>query len=73
MIYLCDTNRHLICVPYSIDNLHNKMAEELHIKKCWFHDDHYDIPKKRIKEITEKCQVISSRDIVRIIRQKYQK
>ena len=44
------------------------MAEELNIKKCWFHKDHYDIPKKRIDEITNKCKVISSKEIVNIIK-----
>ena len=66
MEYLCDKNRHLICFPYSIENLH-KMAEELNIKRCWFHKDHYDIPKRRIDEITKKCKVISSKEIVNII------
>jgi len=67
MEYLCDNSRHLICKPYSIENLH-KMAEELNIKRCWFHKDHYDIPKKRIDEITKKCKVISSKEIVNIIK-----
>ena len=66
MEYICDTKRHLICVPYSIENLH-KMAEELKIKRCWFHKNHYDIPKKRIEEITMKCRVVSSKEIVEII------
>lgn len=67
MEYLCDDKRHLICVPYSIENLH-KMADDLNIKRCWFHKNHYDIPKRRIKEITEKCRVISSQEVVRIIK-----
>ena len=67
MKYYCDNNRHLVCIPYSKNNLH-KMAEELNIKRCWFHRDHYDIPKKRIKEIQNKCEVVSSREIVKIIR-----
>jgi hypothetical protein len=67
MEYLCDNSRHLICKPYSIENLH-RMAEELNIKRCWFHKDHYDIPKKRIDEITNKCKVISSKEIVNIIK-----
>ena len=45
------------------------MAEQLDIKRCWFHKDHYDIPKSRIKEIKARCTVVSSKDIVRIIRQ----
>jgi hypothetical protein len=64
--YVCDRSRHLICVPYSIENLH-QMAEELNIKKCWFHKNHYDIPKKRIKEIEDQCQIVSSKEIVEII------
>lgn len=69
MKYLCDTARHLICVPYSIENLH-KMAEDLGIKKCWFHKDHYDIPKRRIAEITAKCEIVDGREIVKIVRPK---
>ena len=44
------------------------MANELGIAKCWFHKDHYDIPKRRIDEIESKCEIVSSRDIVNIIR-----
>ncbi len=67
MIYICDTQRHLICQPYSIENLHS-MAKDLGINRCWFHKNHYDIPKKRIKEISEKCQIVSSKEIVLIIK-----
>ena len=45
--FYCDRSRHLVCVPYSIEGLH-AMALELGIARCWFHEDHYDIPKKRI-------------------------
>ena len=65
-MYLTDGKRHLICYPYSIDNLH-AMADDLNIKRCWFHKDHYDIPKRRIKEIEDKCQFISSKVLVNII------
>jgi len=44
------------------------MALELNIKRCWFHKDHYDIPKLRIAEISSKCVIVSSKDIVRIIK-----
>lgn len=67
MRYLTDGKRHLICEPYSVDNLHH-MAEDLGINRCWFHKDHYDIPKRRIEEIEAKCEMITSKDIVRIIR-----
>lgn len=65
MTYYCDMSRHLVCFPYSIENLH-KMAEDLGIKRCWFHKDHYDIPKRRISEIKAKCEIVSSKDIVKI-------
>jgi hypothetical protein len=65
--YLCDNKRHLICVPYSIKNLH-RMANRLNISACWFHKDHYDIPLKRIEEINKKCIVVSQRRIFLIAR-----
>lgn len=72
MRYLTDGKRHLICDPYSIENLH-RMADDLDIKRCWFHKgksgkSHYDIPKTRIEEITSKCEVVSSKEIVKIMR-----
>jgi len=67
MKYYCDDSRHLVCVPYSIDNLH-RMAKDLYIKQCWFHKTHYDIPKKRISEIQCKCDIISSKEILAIIK-----
>lgn len=67
MTFYCDDARHLVCLPYSLEGLH-EMAGVLSIKRCWFHGDHYDIPKRRIEEITAMCTVVSSRDIVRIIK-----
>jgi hypothetical protein len=70
MRYLCDDSRHLICEPYSVENLH-RMAEHLGIKRCWFHGGkfpHYDIPKRRIAEITAKCIRVSPAEIVGIIK-----
>lgn len=72
--YFCDNERHLVCMPYSIENLH-KMAEDLGIKRCWFHKknrkSHYDIPKGRIEEIKNKCTTVTKREIVMIINSKY--
>lgn len=68
MEYFCDNARHLVCKPYSLENLH-LMAEDLNIKRCWFHKNHYDIPKRRIEEITQKCILVSSKDIVKIIKE----
>ncbi len=67
VVYYCDNQRHLVCIPYSIENLHN-MAMALNIKKCWFHTNHYDIPRRRIKEITKSCCLISPREILQIIK-----
>ncbi len=68
--YYCDQLRHLVCIPYSKENLH-KMAKDLNIKRCWYHNSngksHYDIPKKRIEEITAKCELVTSQRILTII------
>lgn len=64
---VADIHRHLVCVPYSVRNLH-RMATDLRIKKCWFHRDHYDIPKTRVAEIEKKSLIVSSSTIVRLIR-----
>ena len=71
MRYVCDEMRHLICVPYSIDGLH-EMANVLQIKKCWFHSGkypHYDIPKRRIAEIQGKCDLITPKELLVIIKE----
>lgn len=70
MIYYCDSARHLVCYPYSIEGMH-QMAFLLGIGRHWFHGNHYDIPKRRVVEISELCVVVSSKDIVRIINGEY--
>jgi len=70
MQYFCDNQRHLVCVPYSVENLH-KMAKDLKINLVWYHGgskSHYDIPKNRIKEIQERCIVVRPREILKIIK-----
>ena len=67
LTYVTDKKRHLVCVPYSIENLH-QMAKELKIHKCWFHKNHYDIPKLRIEEIEKQCKIVDPKNIVEIIR-----
>lgn len=69
-MYVTDGKRHLVCIPYSTENLH-AMAADLGIGRHWFHKNHYDIPKKRMDEITSKCTLVSSKDIVKIIRGTY--
>ncbi len=67
MEYVCDNYRHLICIPYSVENLH-QMADDLGIKRCWFHKNHYDIPKRRLDEIKSRCIIVSSKEIIEILR-----
>lgn len=71
LTYYCDgVKRHLVCIPYSVENLH-RMALDLRIGKHWFHAGekaHYDLPKTRIAEITSKCQLVNSRTILTIIK-----
>lgn len=69
--YYIDDKRHLICVPYSVEELH-KMAEALNINRCWYHAGrypHYDVPKKRIVELQEKCILVDQRFLFRLIKQ----
>ena len=69
MRYYCDDSRHLVCYPFSVENLH-AAARALNIKRCWYHArasyPHYDIPKRRIAEIMAKCTVVSARVILKI-------
>jgi hypothetical protein len=68
--YLTDGSRHLICLPYSIENLH-RMAKDLGIKRCWFHNcrwKHYDIPQFMLEAVTAKCKVVTSKELLKIIR-----
>lgn len=71
MRFFCDRMRHLVCVPYTVENLH-EMARELSIKRCWFHASsrypHYDIPKRRIAEVSARCTVVSPRDVLKIMK-----
>lgn len=72
MKYFCDRKRHLVCVPYSVANLH-RMAADLNINRCWFHSGnkpHYDIPSRRINEVTNNANVtvVDSRQILKIIK-----
>mgnify|MGYP000618495891 CR=1 FL=1 len=73
MVFVTDKKRHLVCLPYSVDNLH-AMADTLNVDRCWYHAKpypHYDIPKKRIDEIEAKCIIVSAKDVVRICRGEY--
>jgi len=69
MTFYCDKLRHMVCVPYSIENLH-VMAQKLGIKRHWFHVDHYDMPKLRVEELKEQCVVVHPFVILNIIKGK---
>lgn len=68
LTFYCDDARHLVCKPYSIENLH-EMADILGIKRCWYHScnhPHYDIPVRVRVEVEKKCIKVSSREIIKI-------
>ncbi len=67
MRFLTDGKRHLVCYPYSRENLH-RMAEHFGLGRHWFHKNHYDIPHSRILDIPEQCEIVSPKTIVRVIR-----
>ena len=74
--YYCDESRHIVCVPYNLENLH-KMAKDIGLDKNWFHkgkneNSHYDMPVRRIAEITAKCNLVPSTTIVDIIRGRFE-
>lgn len=70
LAFVCDRRRHLVCEPFSIEGLHS-MADVLGIGRHWFHGGdkpHYDIPVRRKAEIEARCRVVSSREILSIIK-----
>jgi FMN phosphatase YigB (HAD superfamily) len=67
---LYDEQRHLITVPYSKENLH-EAARQLGIKRCWFHKDHYDVPKRMMSRMSETvAEKVSPREVLKIVRGK---
>lgn len=69
LIYVSDSNRHLVCLPYSIDNLH-RMAKDLKIGRHFYHKGkhpHYDIPARREDEVVARTVQTTSRIILSII------
>lgn len=64
---VCDKARHLVCEPYTLPILH-EVAAWLGIKRHWFHKNHYDIPKQMIEQVTAKCKVVTTREIVELIK-----
>ena len=71
MRYFTDGMRHLVCLPYTRENLHT-MAAELGIKRCWWHSGasymHYDVPKRRVAEITARCELVTPQQLLAIVK-----
>lgn len=65
MKYVCDDRNHLICVPYSTDNLH-QMAQDLGIDRKNFKKNHYLIPNNSNLNCTP--QIVGYETLVDIIR-----
>lgn len=69
MRFYYDRQRHLICVPYSVENLH-LMAAELNIARCWFHGGkhpHYDVPKGRLSTMDQHATLVTPRELLRLM------
>lgn len=63
-----DGRRHLICLPYSVQNLHY-MGAQLSLGKHWYHASrgHYDIPVTRRNELEKLCLKVPPKTIARVI------
>lgn len=69
--YYCDKKRHLVCKPYSVENLHI-MAMLLSVNKCNYHGGdkpHYDIPRTFYSRVSKECKIVSEREILQIIQE----
>lgn len=67
VVPVADLARHLVCVPFSVENLH-KTAEALGIGRHWYHGGrhpHYDVPLRRKREIESRSVLGPSNVIVR--------
>lgn len=61
--------KHLICVPYNLENLH-KSANHLCIDPSLFKKNHYSIKeysKEIIEDISKSCRIVKTDNIVEII------
>lgn len=71
LLYFCDDQRHLVCTPFTVPNLH-EMARDLGIDRGWFHASasfpHYDVPARRVHEVAAQCVVVRPRVVLRIAR-----
>lgn len=73
LVYIADAARHLVCLPYSVENLH-RMAEELGLSRRWFHagrHPHYDIPKREASRIGAIAVPTTSRVVLAVTKGVY--
>lgn len=70
LTYLCDQNRHLICVPFSLENM-KRMAFQLQLKRKALSKvpgkRFYRIPFDRLLEIEMQCELVPAWHILEII------
>lgn len=70
LVYITDGVGNVICLPYSVENLH-KMADDLGIKKTWYRDGHYKVPKEIAEDLEEKCDKVTTTTLFRTVRNVY--
>lgn len=68
--YLCDENRHLICLPFSLENM-KEMLFQLELKRKGLSKTpgkrFYRIPHERLLEIMAQCELVPAWEILEII------
>lgn len=68
--YLCDQNRHLICLPYSQEHM-KQLGAELVLKRRYLSKIEgkrfYRIPFDRVDEIENRAEVVPACRILQII------
>lgn len=70
LIYITDGVGNVICLPYSVENLH-KMADDLGIAKRWYRNGHYNVPKEIADGLEEKCDKVTTTTLFRTVRNVY--
>lgn len=71
LTYFYDKNRHLVCLPYNVENLH-LMARRLGISRSWFHGSkdnrhpHYDVPVSMMGHVGNSAVLLTPKGVVRL-------
>lgn len=64
LLYLSDTSKRLICMPYSKENM-DKMANDLGLKSDWLKNDHYVVPEDVYNDIDSSVSKVSTTTLFR--------